>query len=365
MSKEINQYKKEGKDAKQLFDDAKNLPKKLEESDKNLQETQNQINYYLMRMPNVLQESVPEGKDANDNKVVKLSGEKPKFDFAPQSHVDLLVKRKLIDLERAAKISGARFYFLKGKLALLELAILKYAIDFMTERGYEFTVPPNMMLHDAYDGVVDVEAFEEMLYKIDGEELFLIATSEHPLTAQFMNEVLEVKELPQKLVGLSPCYRKELGAHGKDTKGIFRVHQFNKVEQIIICKPEESVHHHEELKKNVEDFFESLGLHFRTVVLCSGDIGKVSSKTYDVEVWMPVQDTYRELASCSNCTSYQSTRSNIRYQEGQERKFVHTLNSTCVPTTRTLVAIVENFQNKKGEILIPKALHKYCGFKKI
>ncbi|MBI5065673.1 serine--tRNA ligase [Candidatus Woesearchaeota archaeon] len=365
VSKEISEAKKKGDAVDKLLDEAKKLPQQLQESDKLLEELQGQIIYNLKRMPNILHESVPLGKDAEENKEVNTFGEKPKFDFTPKSHVDLLTERKLIDLDRASKLSGARFYFLKGKLALLEMAIVKYAVDFMAKKDYEFTIPPHMMSHAAYDGVVDVETFEDALYKIEGQDLFLISTSEHPLTAQFMNEVIDEKELPKKLFGFSPCYRKEAGAHGKDTKGIFRVHQFNKIEQIIICKPEESWNLHEELKNNIEEFFKSLDLHFRTIVLCSGDIGKVSAKTYDVEVWMPVQNAYREAGSCSNCTNYQSARSNIRYQSGQDRKYVHTLNSTCVATTRALVAIIENCQNKKGEIIIPKVLQKYCGFKKI
>jgi len=365
LSKEINLAKKEGKNADALLKEAKELPEKLVACDKILDEEQGRIIYLLKRIPNIVHESVPVGKDENDNEVVKVFGEKPEFSFNPKSHVDLLVDRKLIDLERASRLSGSRFYFLKGKFALLEFAIMKYAVDFMSDRGFEFTIMPHMMTHKAYDGVVDVETFEDTLFKIKGEDLFLIATSEHPLTAQFNNDVLDEKSLPIKLVGYSPCYRKEAGAHGKDTKGIFRVKQFTKVEQIVLCKPEDSWTIHEELKKNIEDFFDSLGLHFRTVVLCTGDFGMVPAKTYDVEVWMPVQNTFRETGSCSNCTSYQAVRSNIKYQKGQERDYVHTLNSTCVASPRVLVAIVENFQNKKGEILIPKVLHKYCGFKKI
>lgn len=365
LSKEINQAKKEGKNVKNILEKAKNLPEKIAESDKKLQELLGRITYLLKRLPNIVHESVPVGKNEADNKIVKKFGEKPNLKFKPKSHVDLLVERDLIDLERAAKLSGSRFYFLKGKLALLEFAIMKYAIDFMTKKGYKFITMPHMISHKAYDGVVDIETFENALFKIEGEDLFMISTSEHPLTAQFSNEVLDEKTLPIKLVGYSPCYRKEAGAHGKDTKGIFRVKQFTKVEQIIICKPEESWELHEELRKNIEEFFESLKLHFRTVILCTGEFGMVPAKTYDVEVWMPVQKAFREVGSCSNCTSYQAVRSNIMYKKGKEKDYVHTLNSTCVASPRVLVAIVENFQNEKGEILIPKVLHKYCGFKKI
>lgn len=223
-------------------------------------------------------------------------------------------------------------------------------------------IPPFMMNHAAYEGVTSMEDFENVMYKIQGEDLYAIATAEHPLTAMFRDEVLDEKQLPMKFAGYSTNFRKEAGTHGKDQKGIFRVHQFNKVEQMVYCRPTESWDIHEELLKNVMEFFESLGLHFQVVALCSGDLGIVSAKTYDLEVWFPVQDAYRELASCSNCTGYQAVRSNIRYQQDDERKHVHTLNSTCVPTSRALAAILENFQNKDGTVNIPDVLQKYTGF---
>lgn len=365
ISQEINKAKKENKDITKLIKEVKELPEKIEESDAKTEELQSKIKNNMMRIPNILQPDVPHGKDASQNKIIKTFGKKPKMKFTPLSHIDIMQKLNLADLERAAKISGARWYFLKGKLAKLEMSLGQYAVDFMIKKGYLLTLPPNMMNKKAYEGVTGLEAFQDTMYKIENEDLFTIATSEHPLTAQFMEEVLDEKELPIKLVGFSPCYRKEAGAHGKDTKGIFRVHQFNKVEQIVICKPEDSIHFHQEITKNAEEFIKSLGLHFRTICLCSGDTGLVSSKTNDIEVWMPVQNEYRELISASNCTAYQATRLNIKYSAGEEKKHVHTLNSTCIATTRAIVAIIENFQNKKGEILIPKPLQKYCGFKKI
>lgn len=365
ISSEINAAKKAGKEISKLVQEVKELPKKIEESDAKAEELTKRIRDNLLNIPNLLQSDVPNGKDSSENKTVKTVGKKPVFKFTPLSHVDILQKWNLADLDRASKISGARWYFLKGDLARLEIALLHYALDFMTKRGYLPTFPPNMMSRRAYEGVTSLATFEDTLYKIEGEDLYCIATSEHPLTAQFMNEVLDDKQLPIKLVGFSPCYRKEAGAHGKDTKGIFRVHQFNKVEQIVICKPEESIHIHKEITKNIEDFFESLELHFRTICLCSGDTGFVASKTNDVEVWMPVQNEYREAGSSSNCTSYQAVRLNIKYQKGEEKASAHTLNSTCVATTRALVAILENCQDEKGIIHIPKVLQKYCGFKTI
>jgi len=321
------------------------------------------IDYYLMRLPNLLHESVPQGKDDSENQIVEMHGKQPTFNFKPQSHVDILEKLDIGDTERAAKIAGSRFYFLKGDLALLDLALQRYGADFMVKKGYTLTLPPLMMNRRAYEGVTDLNDFENVMYKIDNDDLYLIATSEHPLTSQFMDEIIDEKQLPFKLTGLSACFRKEAGSHGKDTKGIFRVHQFYKVEQIIICKPEQSWKFHEELLNNAKEFFSSLGLHFRVMNICTGDIGTVAAKKYDIEVWMPAQETYREVVSCSNCTDYQARRLRMRYktQQGNQQINVipHTLNSTLVATTRALVAIMENFQDKEGNIHIPKALQPY------
>lgn len=365
VSEEINKTKKAGKDASKLIKEAKEIPQKLaqlESKEKDLLEKTRQL---LLRIPNLLHESVPYGVDDHDNVVVKKFGKLPKSKFPLLGHEDILRKWKLVDLERAAKISGARWYFLREEVALLEMALARYAIDFMRKKKYSLVVPPFMMNRKAYEGVTSLGDFEDVLYKIEGEDLYMIATSEHPGTARFMDEVLPAECLPIKMVAFSTNFRKEAGAHGKDTKGIFRVHQFNKVEQLIICKPEDSWHFHEELLKNAVEFFQSLGLHGRVMNNCTGDIGIVAAKKYDVDVWMPVQNAYREVVSCSNCTTYQAVRLNTKYQDGSERKFVHTLNSTCVATSRAVVAILENFQNKDGTVNIPKVLWKYTGFKKI
>ncbi|MEM4336585.1 MAG: serine--tRNA ligase [Candidatus Woesearchaeota archaeon] len=364
VSLEINRLKKEKKDASQQIKRASELPKKISEKENDIIKIEEKMKYYLMRIPNILHDSVPVGKNEDDNQVIKIFGKKPIFNFELKSHVELIEKNNWADLERAAKISGARWYFLKGELALLEMAITRYAIDFMMKKGYSFVVPPYMMCKKAYEGVTSLADFEDMLYKIEGEDLYMIATSEHPLTAMWMGEVLEEKSLPIKMAGYSTNFRKEAGAHGKDTKGIFRVHQFNKIEQIIICKQEDSWKFHEELRKNIEEFFESLGIHFRTVNICTGDIGVVAAKKYDIEAWMPVQNKFREMGSCSNCTSYQSVRLNIKYRTKDGNKYVHTLNSTCVATSRALVAIIENFQNKDGSVNIPEVLVPYMNGKR-
>lgn len=365
ISLEINEAKKKGKDISKLIKETRELPEKVRAAESHEQHLWEGIKSRLMLIPNVLHDSVPVGKTEADNVVVRTFGKKPKFSFTPLGHAEIGEKLGLVDLQHSAKIAGARWYALKGKLAILEMSLTRYAVDFMTKRGYEFVVPPYMMNRKSYDGVVALETFEEMLFKVDGEDLYLIATSEHPLTAFYQDEVISENELPIKLVGFSTNFRKEAGAHGKDTKGIFRVHQFNKVEQVVICRPEESWKFHEELLRNVQDFFKTLELHFRTIVLCSGDSGLVSAKTYDPQVWFPAQNDYREVGSCSNVVSYQAARSNIRYQKGNERLYVHTLNSTCVATSRALAAILENFQNKDGSITIPKVLRKYTGFDRI
>jgi seryl-tRNA synthetase len=294
--------------------------------------------------------------------VVGYYGKKPSFDFSPKSHVDLIAELDLVDTERAGVVSGARFYYLKRELVLLDLALIQFAINNLLKKGFVLLETPYMIRRKPYEGVVDLADFEEMIYKIDKEDLYLIATSEHPIASFHMNELLDKNDLPLKYAGLSACFRKEAGSHGKDTKGIFRVHQFNKVEQFVFCKPEESWDLHEELIANAIGLYKKLGLHFRNVNICVGEIGSVAAKKYDLEVWMPAQNTYREIVSCSNCTDYQARRLNIRYrEEGNKKYYVHTLNSTAIATTRTIVAILENFQQPDGSILIPQVLRPYLG----
>jgi len=362
---EITKLSKEKKDIIGLVAEARELPGKIKQNEERLEVLRKETSNILNSIPNILHESVPIGKDDTENKIVKVVGKKLKFKFSLQSHVDLIEKNNWVDLERAAKISGARWYFLKGDLALLEMAITKYAIDFMIKRKFIFVIPPHMMNRKSYEGVTDLGTFEEMLYKIEGEDLYQIATSEHPITAMYMNEVIGANKLPMKFVGYSTNFRKEAGAHGKDQKGIFRVHQFNKVEQVVLCMPKQSWKIHEELIKNAADFFKSLGLHYRIVNVCTGDMGVVASKKYDIEVWCPVQNAFREVVSCSNCTEYQAVGLNMKYSDNEKRGYLHTLNSTCVATSRALVAILENYQQKYGSIKIPKVLIKYMAGKKI
>ena len=362
ISRDINQARKAGGDISGLLEEAKSLPSKIKDAETELAEIQDKIKFYQMRIPNLLHESVPVGADDSENVEVSRWGEPTVPSFEVKNHGELAIEKGLAEFERAAKISGAGFYILKGRLALMDLALQRLAIDLLAERGYTPVMPPYMMNRAAYEGVTDLSDFENVMYKIDGEDEFLIATSEHPMAAMYMDEIFEEKDLPLRLAGISTCFRREIGSHGLDTKGLFRVHQFNKVEQFIYCKPEDSWNLHEELLKNAEDFFRMLKLPYHVVNICTGDIGTVAAKKYDIEVWMPREETYREVVSCSNCTAYQAVRLNIKVRDPHEfekKDYVHTLNSTAVATTRTLRAILENCQEEDGTVVIPEALRPY------
>jgi len=359
LSEKIAKLKKEGKDVTELLERAKILPEKIKELEQKVETKEKRIKEILMTLPNILHESVPIGKDENDNVVIKTWGEIPKFNFKPKDHQDLGLPLDLMDIERAAKVAGARFYYLKNALVELNWALIKYGLDFIKKRGFKLFQPPYMIRREALEGAIAFRDFQDMIYKIEGEDLYLIGTAEHALLAYHMNEILDGKDLPLLYAGISPCFRKEAGTHGKDTKGIFRVHQFEKVEQFIFCKPEESWHWHEVLLKNAEDFFQSLGIPYRVVNICTGDIGSIAAKKYDIEAWLPGQGKYREVVSCSNCTDYQARRANIRFREGNEIRYVHTLNSTLVATERAIIAIMENYQQEDGSIIIPKVLKPY------
>lgn len=367
LSAEINTLKKAGKDAGKVIKEAAAIPQRLKDLEEHMKQLEVKLHAAMCALPNVLHESVPAGKDGSENKVVKEFGKKPKFAFTPKNHVELLEQHDLADFERATKISGARWYFLKNDLAILSMAIQRYAVDFMRERGYDFLIPPYFINRKAYEGVTSLDAFQDVLYKVEGEDLFAIATSEHPVTAAFGNEVFLDAKLPLKMVAVSPCFRKEAGAHGADQKGIFRIHQFDKVEQLIISTPEQSWKMHEELAANAVEFWKTLDIPFRQVLLCSGDTGKVAAKTYDLEAWFPAGKEYREVVSCSNVTTWQSQRLGIKCDTnpGVNRRFAHTLNSTCVAVQRCMAAILENNQLADGTIEVPKVLQKYTGFKVI
>ncbi len=312
-----------------------------------------------MRVPNVLHESVPVGEDDQKNTLHSLHGKKRELNFEPKNHNDIIEMNGWVDLARAAKITGSRFYFLQGDLARLEMALQSYTANFLMKKNYTLVQPPLMMNREAYEGVTDLADFETVMYGIEPDKFYLIATSEHPLTAMRMNEIIEPSELPIKLVGVSQCFRREVGAHGLSDRGIWRVHQFTKIEQIIICNPEDSWSHHEDLLTNATELWDSLDLHYRVVNICTGDMGTVASKKYDLEAWLPGVGDYKEVVSCSNCTDYQANRLKMRYRTSDGNAAVHTLNSTAVATSRALVAILEQNQTQEGKIMIPKVLQPY------
>ncbi len=362
LTAQVAAMKKKGEPIEGKLREVKNIPQEIKEHEAEAAERHARLSKILMSLPNILDESVPPGKDESQSVTVRSRGKQPKFGFEPKDHIDILTGLGMVDMERAAKVAGARFFFLMGDAVKLEHAIMQYALDFLRGRGYTAVEPPFMLNRAAYEGVVNLDDFGRVIYKVEGEDLHLIATSEHALVSMHKDEILEASDLPIRYCGFSPCFRVEAGAHGKDTKGIFRVHQFYKVEQVIFCRPEESLKLHEELVGNVEKIYQALGIPYRVVALCSGDTGFMSAKTFDIEAWLPGQQHYREMASASNVTDFQARRLLIRYRDKQNEPtvLVHTLNSTAV-VTRTLVALVENFQQKDGSVKIPRALGPYMG----
>jgi seryl-tRNA synthetase len=318
----------------------------------------------IMMLPNIIDKSVPIGNSETNNLVIKQEDDgKKRFGFKPKDHIDIATNLDLIDLGRASKISGSRFYFLKNELVMMNQALIHFALDFLSEKGYILAQPPYMIKKNAMEGAVILGDFEDVIYKVEGEDLYMIGTSEHAMASMHMDEILDGRKLPIRYAGISPCFRKEAGAHGKDMKGIFRVHQFEKVEQFVYSRPEYSYQEHDTMLTVTEKFYELLGIPYRIVLLCSAEVGKVSAKTYDIEAWMPGQNAHREIGSCSNCTDYQSRRLSIRFRDktNEETRLVHTLNSTLVATERTLVTIMENNQTSKGTVEVPDVLQKYMG----
>jgi seryl-tRNA synthetase len=353
--------KKNNSDITAEYQEMKTIGKKILSLEEEQATVESRFKDLIMMLPNMVDESVPIGNNETDNLVIKQWEINKKLNFKPEDHVDILTRLGLIDLERAAKISGARFYFLKNQLVMMNQALIHFALKFLSEKGYTLAQPPYMIRRGAMEGAVILGDFEDVIYKIEGDDLYLIGTSEHAIASMHMDEILDGKKLPIRYAGVSPCFRKEAGAHGKDMKGIFRVHQFEKVEQFVYSRPEHSSEEHDNMLTITEEFYEKLGIPYRVVLLCSAELGKVSQKTYDIEAWMPGQNAYREIGSCSNCTDYQSRRLRIRFRDktGEQTRFVHTLNSTLVATERTMVTIVENYQTAKGTIEIPSILQKY------
>ncbi len=361
VSIEIAKLKKLSKPVKKQLAEAKKVDTLIGENEKKLVEFETREKSLLMNIPNLLHESVPVGKDDSDNVEIRRWGQQPKFDFKPKDHLTILQNLDLIDVERGVKVAGERFYFLKNELVLLDIALQKFALDVLRKKGFTIISPPLMIRRKPYEGAIDLSDFEQVTYKIENEDAYLIATSEHPMAAMFMDEILDANKLPLMLAGISPSFRKEVGAHGKYTKGLFRMHHFNKVEQFVFCLPGQSWKLHEEIQRNCELLYQSLGLYYRVVNVCTGDIGSIAAKKYDTEIWM-VDGQFREIGSNSNCTDYQARRLGIRFREGEGKPvkgFVHTLNNTALATSRTMIAIIEQFQQKDGGVVIPKVLRPY------
>lgn len=348
------------KEMREVGDKIKGLEKKVEE-------LKEKVQWYLDRLPNIMDPSVPVGKDDSGNVEIRKWGKIPKFDFETKDHIAIAEGLGLLDLERAANIAAARFYYLKGDLVKLDLAIAMYALDFLTkEKKFKPWLVPVLIKNKALYAAGFLPLARADLYKIEGEDLNLIGTAEHPLCALHIDEILEEKDLPLRYCGFSPCFRTEAGSHGRDTKGFFRVHQFNKIEQFIFCTPEQSPAEHELLINNAETLFQRLEIPHRVVNICTGDLGWVAAKKYDIEAWLPGQGKYREVVSCSNCTDYQARRANTRCWKhpGAETRFVHTLNATAIAIERCIIAILENYQQKDGSVKIPKVLQPYMGGQK-
>ncbi|MCK4778638.1 MAG: serine--tRNA ligase [Candidatus Lokiarchaeota archaeon] len=370
ISVKIGELKKlkDSKKAEEAIKKSKEIKEKIDELEKLRTQYLEQREKYRYMVGNTLHESVPIGETEEDNKIERTVGDLPKFDFKPLSHVDLITKIDGADLKKASEIAGSRFYYLKGDLVLLNLALLNYALEKLIHKNYTPMWPPFFTKHEVMKAAAELADFEEQLYKIQDEDLYMIATSEQTLAAYHYNEIIDPKRLPFKYAGISSCFRREAGSHGKDTLGIFRVHRFEKVEQFIFCKPTDSWNYFEELISNSEEIFRELKIPYRIANIASGELNDNAAKKYDLEAWFPASEAYRELVSCSNCLDYQARKLKIRIGKvgsQQTKEVLHTLNSTAIATERTMCCILENYQNEDHSITIPDVLRKYMTGRKI
>ncbi len=363
VSEEIGRLKKAGKDASEMIREMKTVSERIKSLDEELKEVQNRIREFLLNVPNIPHESVPTGADEEDNVEIRRWGRPREFDFTPLNHWDIAEALDIVDFDRASKIAGARFSLMKGAGARLERALMNFMLDHNTERGYLEVFPPILVNRETMTGTGQLPKFYDDLFRTLEPELYLIPTAEVPVTNIHREEILEEKDLPIYYTAYTPCFRKEAGSYGKDTRGLIRQHQFNKVELVKFSKPEDSYDELESLTRDAEDILQQLGLPYRVVVLCTGDLGFSASKTYDIEVWLPGQGRYREISSCSNFEDYQARRASIRFRrEGKKgTEFVHTLNGSGLAIGRTVVAILENYQQKDGTVVVPEVLRPYMG----
>ena len=364
VSAEISQMKRNGEDATEKITAMRALGDKISATDKELKEVEERLHAVMLTIPNMPAADVPVGKDDTENPEIRKWGEPKHFDFEPKAHWDIGEKLGILDSERAAKVSGARFYYYKGAGARLERAVYNFFLDLHTRKdGYTEVIPPYIVNTASMTGTGQLPKFHEDMYKVEGQDMYLIPTAEVPLTNYYRDEILDGKDLPIYLTAMTPCFRAEAGSAGKDTRGLIRQHQFHKVEMVKFCKPEESYNELEKLVNNAEECLQLLGLPYHVVCLCTGDLGFSAAKCYDVEVWFPQQNKYREISSCSNTEDFQARRANIRFRRDAKSKpeYVHTLNGSGLAVGRTVAAILENYQQADGSVVVPEVLRKYMG----
>jgi seryl-tRNA synthetase len=363
-SQEVGKLKKQGLEPMELMEKVRQVGQEIKELDEQLSRIESGIEKILLNIPNIPHESVPVGEDETSNLEMRRWGEPRKFEFAPLAHWDIGPNLDILDFERAAKLSGARFTVYKGWGARLERAVINFFLDTHTsQHGYQEIFPPFMVNADCMRGTGQLPKFADDMFKIEGRDMYMVPTAEVPLTNLYREEILEARDLPLYMTAYTACFRAEAGSHGRDTRGIIRQHQFNKVELVKIVAPESSYEELEKLTLDAERVLQLLGLPYRVILLSSGDMGFSSAKTYDLEVWMPSYNEYKEISSCSNCEDFQARRANIRYRPGAKEKirYVHTLNGSGLAAGRTVAAILENYQQKDGSVLVPEVLRPYMG----
>lgn len=364
VSQEVAKIKREGGDAEALIVEMREVGDRIKELDDEVRELEERIEQILIAIPNIPHESVPVGASEEDNVEIRRVGEPPAFTFEPKSHWEIADRLGILDFESAARTTGSRFVFYRGLGARLERALISFMMDLHADRhGYEEVLPPYLVHRESLIGTGQLPKFEEDLFKVEGTEFFLIPTAEVPVTNLYRETILDASDLPKNFVAYSACFRAEAGAAGRDTRGLIRQHQFNKVELVKYVKPEDSYAELEKLTAEAEQVLKALGLPYRVIVLCTGDMGFASAKTYDIEVWLPSYGTYREISSCSNFEDFQARRANIRFRREPKAKpeFIHTLNGSGLAVGRTVAAILENYQQEDGSVLIPEALRPYMG----
>jgi seryl-tRNA synthetase len=368
IAKDIGQKKRSGEDVTALMNESTKIGEESSNIEVRLGEIQQKVDEALLRIPNLPHDSVPDGKDEKDNREVRRHGEPKKLSFQAQDHYELGIKLGILDFDRATRLASTRFSALLGKGAKLERSLINFMLDLHTEEhGYKEMLPPFLANTKSFIGTSQLPKFKEDQFKVEGHDLYLVPTAEVPVTNFHREELLEEADLPYKYTAYTPCFRSEAGSYGRDTRGLIRQHQFEKVELVMLCHPDKSWELHELLVSHAEEVLKRLELPYRTMLLCTGDMGFGAAKCYDLEVWLPGQNAYREISSCSNFLDFQARRASIRYRpkDGSKPRFVHTLNGSGLAVGRTLLAILENFQQEDGSVLIPKALQKYTGFDRI